>query len=90
MEFRMLLLDSVEPEKWYKIDDVAKIIGWSHDTIERWIEDRVLQAFVKDSRSDKRKRIFRGKRVQGCEIIRFVKAHLTELKPDVRPRFRSA
>ena len=90
MEFRMLLLDSVEPEKWYKVSEVAEILGWSHDMIEDWINDELLQAFVIDHRSDKRKRIYRGKRVQGCEIRRFVQAHLSPLKEKGVLRLRSA
>ncbi len=85
----MLILDSIDPSKWYKVSETADILGWSHDMIERWIDDGALQAFVKDLRSSKRPRIYRGKRVQGCEIIRFVKEHLTTLKP-VKPRFRVA
>ena len=83
----MLLLDSVIPEKWYRVSETADILGWSHDMVERWIEKGLLQAFVIDCRSDLRPRIYRGKRVQGCEIIRFVRAHLTILKPR-SPRFR--
>jgi hypothetical protein len=86
----MLLLDSVQPEKWYKVHEAAEILGWAHDTIERWIDDGLLQAFMIDLRSSKRKRVFRGKRVQGCEIIRFAKDHLTPLKPGKFPRFRTA
>ncbi len=86
----MLLLDSVQPEKWYKVREVAEILGWAHDTIEKWIDDEVLQAFVIDLRSSRRPRIYRGKRVQGCEIIRFAKEHLTPLKPGKFPKFRAA
>lgn len=83
----MLRLDSVIPEKWYRVSETADILGWSHDMIERWIEKGLLQAFVIDCRSDRRPRIYRGKRIQGCEIIRFVREHLTILKPS-RTRFR--
>jgi hypothetical protein len=86
----MLLLDSVVPEKWYRVHEVAAILGWAHDTIERWIDDGLLQAFVIELRSSKIKRSFRGKRVQGCEIIRFVNEHLTPLKTGKAPRFRVA
>jgi hypothetical protein len=86
----MLLLDSIEKEKWYKVREVAKIVGWSHDRIEDWIDEGALQAFVKDLRSEKRNRIYRGKRVQGCEIIRFIKAHLTPLNPNAKVRLHLA
>jgi hypothetical protein len=86
----MLILDSNEKEKWYRVREVAKILGWSHDAIEDWIDQGALQALVKDLRSDKRNRIYRGKRVQGCEIVRFVKALLSELKPCARLRLHLA
>ena len=86
----MLLLNSIEPEKWYKVGEVAAILGWSHDRVEDWIDDGALQAFVIDLRSSRRPRIYRGKRVQGCEIIRFVKEHLTETKSNQRLRLRLA
>ena len=54
----MLLLDSVQPEKWYKVSEAAEILGWAHDTIEKWIDDEVLQAFVIDLRSSRRPRIY--------------------------------
>ena len=85
----MLLLDSVVPEKFYPIEDVATIVGWSRRTIERWIERGLLQACIVEWQSDVRKRIYRGVRVQGCEIRRFVKEHLTNLRPG-KPRFRLA
>jgi DNA-binding transcriptional MerR regulator len=84
----MLLFDSIDPERWYKVSEAADILGWSHDMVERWIAQGLLQAFVIACRGN-RKRLYRGKRVQGCEIIRFVKTHLTILKPR-SPRFRVA
>ena len=86
----MLILDSIEKEKWYRVREVAKILGWSHDAIERWIDAGALQAFVASWQSDRRSRLYRGKRVQGAEIIRFIKAHLTELKPNARVRLHLA
>ena len=83
-----MILDLIEREKWYRVSETADILGWSHDMVEDWIDDGLMQAFVIDLRSDKRDRIYRGKRVQGCEIIRFVKAHLTELDERKKPRFR--
>lgn len=85
----MLLLNSVEPEKWYKVSDTAKILGWSEDTIYRWIEDGEIQAQVKESDSPRRIRKYVSVCIQGCEIIRYVKEHMTTLKPE-RSRFRAA
>jgi hypothetical protein len=89
----MLLLDSVEPEKWYKVAGsdsmtVSKILGWSPDTIRRWIRDGLLQAFIKPTRGKRGKRAWLGVRVQGCEIIRFAKANLSELAEHPKLRVR--
>lgn len=85
----MLLVDSIEPEKWYSVRDTARVLGWSYDVVGDWIERGHLQAFVMSWQGDRRKRKYRGKRVQGCEIIRFIRAHLTSVKPG-KPRFRAA
>jgi excisionase family DNA binding protein len=85
----MLLLNSVEPEKWYTVSETARILGWSEDTIYRRIEDGVLQAQVKEGDSRRRKRKYVSVRVQGCEIIRYAKEHMTTLKPE-RVRFQAA
>lgn len=84
----MLILDSVEPERWYSVRDVVKILGWKQDTIRRWIRDGLLQAFIKPGRSGRRPRVYRSVRIQGNEIIRFVKAHLTVLQPNRSLRTR--
>ncbi len=84
----MLILDSVEPERWYSVRDVVKILGWKQDTIRRWIRDGLLQAFIKPSRSGRRPLVYRSVRIQGSQIIRFVKAHLTVLQLDKSLRTR--
>ena len=84
----MLLLNSVEPEKWYKVSQVAKIIGWGEDAIYDWVHAGLLQAFLKPITSPRRRRTWTGMTIQGCEIIRFVKAHLSELSPNPSRRIR--
>jgi hypothetical protein len=85
----MLLLNSVEPEKWYSVRDTAKILGWSEDTIYRRIEKGLIQAQIGESDSSRRRRKNTSFRVQGCEIIRYAKEHMTTLKPE-KLRFRAA
>jgi predicted site-specific integrase-resolvase len=75
-----MLIENVEPEKWYAVREVAAITGWEVDTVRRWIYDGYLQAFQKPGRSSRRKRIYRAMRVQGAELIRFIKDHLTPRK----------
>ena len=77
----MLLLNSVEPEKWYSVAETAKILGWSEDFIYDRIYDGSLQAQVKPGTSGRRKREYNSFRVQGCEIIRYAKENMTVLKP---------
>jgi hypothetical protein len=84
------MLNSVDPEKWYTVLQASKILGWGVDAVRRWIYDGHLQAFIKPGTTGRRKRTYRGARIQGCEIIRFVKAHLTVLQPDRKLRMRAA
>jgi hypothetical protein len=83
-----MLLNSVDPEKWYSVKESVRFFGWGVDTIRDWIYEGLLQAFIKPGCSGRRIRIYRGARIQGCEIIRFVKEHLTELNPNKKLRFR--
>ena len=73
----MLLLDSVVPEEWYSVKQVSGILGRGVDAVRDRIYDGHLYGFIKPGTSSKRRRIYRGVRVQGCRIICFVKAHLT-------------
>jgi DNA-binding transcriptional MerR regulator len=73
----MLLLDSVETDKWYKVHEVSEILGWSIDAVRRWIYRGLIKAFIQPTTSNRRKRIYRSTRVQGAEIIRFVRTHMS-------------
>jgi hypothetical protein len=80
----MLLLNSIEPERWYTVREVARILGWSEDAVYDWVHAGLLEAFIKPITSPRRPRIWMGQRIQGCEIIRFVKANLSTLSTKIR------
>ena len=73
----MLVLESIEQEKWYTVVEVSQMVGWSEDVVRRWIERGFIEAFVQPGVRNRRKRVYRSVRIQGCEIVRFMKAHLT-------------
>jgi excisionase family DNA binding protein len=75
-----MLIENVEPQKWYSVCEVSGILGWSVDTVRRWIYEGHLQAFIRPGRTGRRKRVFRSARIQGNELIRFVREHLTPRK----------
>jgi hypothetical protein len=72
----MLVLDSIQAEKWYSVKEVAAVLGFSEDTVIRQVNRRLLKAFVLPGRSDKRVRTYQSRRVQGGEIIRYIKTFL--------------
>jgi hypothetical protein len=76
-----MLLLSVKPERWYTINDSVPILGWARDTIIRLIDDGFLQAQIKPRRSNRSKRVFLCRQIQGCELIRFVKDNLSVQEP---------
>lgn len=69
-------MDSIQPEKWYSVCEVAGITGWSVDTVRRWVHDGRLPAFVQPHRSSKRKRIFRSLRILGQDLIDFLRKNM--------------
>ena len=85
-----MLLNNVDPEKWYSVTEVSEIMGPSPDRIRDRIYGGYLQAFIKPGTSSRRLRIYRGARIKGSEIIRFVSVHLTVLKPEKKLRLRAA
>jgi predicted site-specific integrase-resolvase len=72
-----MLIDNVEPQKWYSVCEVSGILGWSVDTVRRWIYGGKLRAFIQPGRSSRRKRVYRAMRIQGAELIRFIHGNLT-------------
>lgn len=73
-------------EKWYSIKEVGAFLEVSHDAVRDWIIEGELQAFVLPTRGNHRKRIYRSRRISRTELLRFIKAHSTELKPSKRSR----
>jgi excisionase family DNA binding protein len=69
-------LDSVQPEKWYSVKEVGAVLNFSEDTVIRQIHRGFLKAFMLPGRSDKRRRIYESRRVQGAEIIRYVRTYM--------------
>jgi transposase len=72
----MLVLDSIELERWYSVKEVAAILGFSEDTVIRQINRGFLKAFLLPGRTDKKVRRYHCRRVQGSEIIRYLKTYM--------------
>lgn len=71
----MLVLDSIDPGKFYSVKETAAILGRSDDTVIRLNNRGHLRALVLPGRSDKRHRIYLCRSFQGAEIIRFIRNH---------------
>lgn len=72
----MLVLDSIQPEKWYSVKEVAVILGFSEDTVIRQINRGFLKAFALPIKSPRRPRIYCSRRVQGRELIRYINLYM--------------
>ena len=72
----MLVLDSIDPGKWYSVKEVAAILGFSEDTVIRQINRKFLQAFVLPGKSDKRRRVYKCRRVLGRDLIRYIDGYM--------------
>jgi excisionase family DNA binding protein len=70
-----VLVDFVVPERWYKVDEVAEVIGFKRDTIIRLVKRGELEVLVLPSVPGRRVRIFSCRRILGAKIIRFVKKY---------------
>lgn len=68
----MLVLDSIQPEKWYSVKEVAAILGFSEDTVIRQANRKLLKAFILPGQSSKRRRIYQCRRVLGRDLIRYI------------------
>lgn len=71
-----MLADSIDAKKWYSVDEVSRITGWSCDTVRRWIQRKWLRAFVQPSRGTRRTRIYRAARILGADLILFIRRNL--------------
>jgi hypothetical protein len=72
----MLVLDSIERERWYTVVEVAQIVVWSGDVERGWIQRGLIEAFIQPRTRNRRRRVYCSVRIQGCEIARFIDAHL--------------
>jgi Helix-turn-helix domain len=72
----MLVLDSIVPDKWYSVKEAGAILEFSDDTVIRRIKWGLLKAFVLPGKSNKRRRVYESRRIQGAELIRFIKTYL--------------
>jgi len=73
----MLVLDSVQPEKWYSVKEAADILGFSEDTVIRQVNRGFLGAFVLPHERRRGRRLHVSRRIQGCELIRYIKNFLS-------------
>lgn len=72
----MLVLDSIQPEKWYSVKEVAAILGFSTDTVIRQVNRGFLKTFILPKKSSRRKRTYESRRVQGAELIRYIQTYM--------------
>jgi len=68
-----MLLDSVQPERWYSVKEVSAIVGLSRDTIIRQIHGGFLKAFILPKKRTRRG-IYRVYRIRGAEVLRWLDA----------------
>ncbi len=67
---------SVSPEKWYCVKEVSELLGFSRDTVVRQVRKGFLKAFVLPGKSSVRRRVYESRRIQGSEILRYVREHI--------------
>jgi excisionase family DNA binding protein len=73
---KLAILGSVSPEKWYSVKEVAGLLGFSRDTVVRQIRRGLLKAFVLPGKSSVRQRVYKSRRIQGSEVLRYVREHM--------------
>jgi Helix-turn-helix domain len=69
-------VDSIQTEKWYSVKEVGALLNFSEDTVIRQINRGFLKAFVLPVKVTTRRRTYQSRRVQGAEIIRYVKTFM--------------
>ena len=75
----MLVLDSIERERWRTVVEVAQIVVWSGDVERGWIQRGLIEAFIQSRTRNRRRRVYRSVRIQGCEIGCFIDTPRAEL-----------
>lgn len=71
-------MDSVVPGQWYSVKEVAGLLGFSRDTVIRQVRSGFLKAFSLPGKSAKRKRVYVSRRIQGSEVLRYVREHVEQ------------
>ncbi len=72
----MIAQDSVDPERWYSVKEVSGLLGFSRDTVIRQVRRGFLKAFVLPGKSSVRRRVYESRRIQGSEVLRYVREHV--------------
>jgi hypothetical protein len=85
-----MLIENVEPQKWYTVKEVSAILGPGVDRVRDWIYEGHLQAFIGPRTSKRRARVYRCAQIKGSEVIRFVEAHMTVRQVGKKLRMRAA
>ena len=71
-----MLADFVDAKRWYSAKEVSEILGFGRDTVVREVHRGNLAAFMKPFTPSRRKRVYRSYRIQGAEIIRYVRENM--------------
>ncbi len=72
----MPIRGSIRPEKWYSVKEVAELLEFSRDTVTRQVRKGFLKAFVLPGKSSVGRRVYESRRIQGSEILRYVREHM--------------
>jgi len=63
-------------EKWYSVKEVSAKLGVSSDSVIRWINRKILRAFLMPSMSSRGKRLYRCYRVSSTDLDRFQRGNM--------------
>ena len=64
-------------ERMYSMKEAGAILGVSPDTVKRRIDEGMLKAWVMPVRLNRRKRVYRTRRILESEIRRFIASSMT-------------
>lgn len=72
-----VVIDTIRVGKWYSVKEVSEFLGFSTDTVIRQVRAGYIKAFTLPCKSSVRRRVYRCYRVQGAEIVRYVREHMS-------------
>ncbi len=72
----MLSIDSVKPEKWYSVKEVAARWAIGRDKIARLVKKGHLKALVMPGKLSVRKRVYLVRRIPESELQRFERENM--------------